>query len=118
MSVAIEEKRIRSLFDRVETVEDVARTLPEDDERRARSCWRFPVPRWRTRAPSGRSLRLGCSASAKDCQGVGCSGTDRGRSADSAATAGFGSVHQVSQIVRELREHGNDATCWMRCGGG
>src|SRR5258706_10148402 len=36
MSVAIEEKRIRSLFDRVETVEDVARTLPEDDERRAR----------------------------------------------------------------------------------
>src|SRR5258706_15160367 len=36
MSVAIEEKRIRSLFDRVETVEDVPRTLPEDDERRAR----------------------------------------------------------------------------------
>lgn len=36
MSIAIEEKRIRSLLDRVETVEDVARTLPEGDERRAR----------------------------------------------------------------------------------
>lgn len=36
MSIAVEEQRIRSLFDRVETVEDVARTLPEDDERRAK----------------------------------------------------------------------------------
>jgi hypothetical protein len=36
MSIAIEEQRIRSLFDRVEAVEDVARTLPEDDERRAK----------------------------------------------------------------------------------
>jgi len=32
----VEEKRLRSLFERVEVVEDVARTLPEDDERRAR----------------------------------------------------------------------------------
>lgn len=36
MTIAIEEKRIRSLFSRVETVEEVARTLPEDDERRAK----------------------------------------------------------------------------------
>ena len=36
MSIAIEEQRIRSLIDRVEAVEDVARTLPEDDERRAK----------------------------------------------------------------------------------
>jgi hypothetical protein len=36
MSIAVEEQRIRSLFDRVEAVEDVARTLPEDDERRAK----------------------------------------------------------------------------------
>jgi hypothetical protein len=36
MSIAVEEHRIRSLFDRVEAVEDVARTLPEDDERRAK----------------------------------------------------------------------------------
>lgn len=35
MTIAIEERRVRSLFDRVEAVEDVARTLPEDDERRA-----------------------------------------------------------------------------------
>jgi DNA-binding transcriptional MerR regulator len=36
MSIAIEEQRIRSLFDRVEAVEDVARSLPEGDERRAK----------------------------------------------------------------------------------
>ena len=36
MSIAIEEQRMRSLFDRVEAVEDVARTLPENDERRAK----------------------------------------------------------------------------------
>ena len=36
MSIAIEERRIRALIDRVEAVEDVARTLPEHDERRAR----------------------------------------------------------------------------------
>ncbi len=36
MSIAVEEQRIRSLFDRVEAVEDVARTLPEGDERRAK----------------------------------------------------------------------------------
>ncbi len=32
----VEERRLRSLFERVEVVEDVARTLPEDDERRAK----------------------------------------------------------------------------------
>jgi len=36
MTIAIEEERIRSLLDRVEAVEDVARTLPEDDERRVK----------------------------------------------------------------------------------
>lgn len=36
MTIAIEETRIRSLFSRVETVEEVARTLPEGDERRAK----------------------------------------------------------------------------------
>lgn len=36
MTIAIEEKRLRDLFERVEVVEDVARTLPEGDERRAK----------------------------------------------------------------------------------
>ena len=36
MSIAVEEERIRGLFDRVEAVEEVACTLPEDDERRAK----------------------------------------------------------------------------------
>ncbi len=36
MTIAVEEKRVRNLFEWVETVEDVASTLAEDDERRAR----------------------------------------------------------------------------------
>jgi hypothetical protein len=36
MSVSTEEQRIRNLFDRVETIEEVAVTLPEGDDRRAR----------------------------------------------------------------------------------
>jgi hypothetical protein len=36
MTVAVEEARIRRLLERVETVEDVANTFDEDDERRAR----------------------------------------------------------------------------------
>ena len=36
MTIAVEERRLRSLFERVEAVEDVARTLAEDDERRAK----------------------------------------------------------------------------------
>jgi DNA-binding transcriptional MerR regulator len=36
VTIAVEEKRVRNLFERIETVEDVANTLPEDDERRAR----------------------------------------------------------------------------------
>jgi len=36
MTIAVEERRVRNLFERVETVEDVACSLAEDDERRAR----------------------------------------------------------------------------------
>jgi hypothetical protein len=36
MTVAIEERRLRSQFERIEVIEDIARTLPEGDERRER----------------------------------------------------------------------------------
>src|ERR1039457_5024923 len=36
MIIAVEEKRVRSLFERVEAVEEVAETLADDDERRAK----------------------------------------------------------------------------------
>jgi hypothetical protein len=36
MSVATEEQRIRSLFERVEAIEEVAGTLAEDDDRRTK----------------------------------------------------------------------------------
>jgi hypothetical protein len=43
VTIAIEERRVRSLFDRVEAVEGVARTLPEDDERRATLLEAMPL---------------------------------------------------------------------------
>ncbi len=36
MSVSAEERRVRNLFERVETIEEVAVTLPEGDGRRER----------------------------------------------------------------------------------
>jgi hypothetical protein len=36
VTIAIEERRLRNLFERVEAVEDVADTLAEDDDRRAK----------------------------------------------------------------------------------
>jgi hypothetical protein len=36
MSVSTEEQRIRNLFERVETIEEVAVTLPQGDDRRTR----------------------------------------------------------------------------------
>jgi DNA-binding transcriptional MerR regulator len=36
VTLAVEEQRIRSLFERVEVVEEVAQTLPPGDERRAK----------------------------------------------------------------------------------
>ena len=49
MTIAVEERRLRSLFERVEAVEDVARTLAEDDERRAKRR----TARSRRKAPCG-----------------------------------------------------------------
>jgi hypothetical protein len=43
MSVSAEERRIRNLFERVETIEEVAITLPEGDDR-------FPIKRGNTLA--------------------------------------------------------------------
>jgi hypothetical protein len=108
MSVAIEEKRIRSLFDRVEAVEDIALTLPEDDERRARllevsnaaladeSIIR-PVIAARLLGLSEKTIRAWVS------QGVIVAAQVTPR-----LLLDLQSVHQVSHIVRELRAHGKD----------
>jgi hypothetical protein len=108
MSIAIEEQRIRSLFDRAETVEDVARTLPEDDERRIRLLEVSsatladggpvrPVIAARLLGLSEKTVRAWVS------QGV----ITAARRAPRLLLDPH-SVHLVSHILRDLREHGKD----------
>lgn len=108
MSIATEESRIRSLFDRAETVEDVARTLPEDDERRTRLLAVSsatlddggairPVIAARLLGLSEKTIRAWAS------HGVITIAQEAPR-----LLLDPHSVHQVSHILRELRKHGRD----------
>jgi len=108
MSVAIEEKRIRSLFDRVETVEDVARTLPEDDERRARllEVSSATLADESTVRPVIAARLLGLSE--KTVRAWAAQGLIAAAQRTPRLLLDLQSVHQVSHIVRELREHGKD----------
>jgi DNA-binding transcriptional MerR regulator len=103
MSIAVEERRIRSLLDWVETVEDVARTLPEDDERRARLLdvsnaalqdegTIRPVIAARLLGLSEKTIRTWAS------QGVLATAQRTPR-----LLLDPRSVHEISHIVRELR---------------
>jgi hypothetical protein len=108
MTIAIEEKRIRSLFDRVETVEDVARTLPEGDERRARllEVSNAALAEEGTIRPVIAARLLGLSEKtirAWVAQGVIAVAQPAPR-----LLLDLQSVHAISHIVRELREHGKD----------
>lgn len=108
MSIATEEQRVRILFDRAETVEDVARTLPEEDERRARLLEVSnatladggairPVIAARLLGLSEKTIRAWVS------QGV-ITATRR----SPRLLLDPHSVHLVSHILRELREHRKD----------
>src|SRR5258706_15398323 len=108
MSVAIEEKRIRSLFDRVETVEDVARTLPEDDERRARllEVSNAALADEGTIRPVIAARLLGLSE--KTVRGGGSQGVIVAAQRTPRLLLDLQSVHQISHIVRGRRAHGQD----------
>lgn len=108
MSVAIEEKRIRSLFDRVETVEDIARTLPEDDERRARllEVSNAALADESTIRPVIAARLLGLSE--KTVRAWVSQGVIAAAQRTPRLLLDLQSVHQVSHIVRELRAHGKD----------
>ncbi len=108
MTIAIEERRVRSLFDRVEAVEDVARTLPEDDERRATllQVSRAALADEGTIRPVIAARLLGLSEK-----------TVRAWAAQGALTVAqrtprllldVQSVHVISHIVRDLRALGKD----------
>jgi len=108
MSIVIEEKRIRSLLDRVETVEDVARTLPEDDERRAKllEVSNAALADERTIRPVIAARLLGLSE--KTVRAWVSQGVIAVAQRTPRLLLDLQSVHLVSHILRELREHGKD----------
>jgi hypothetical protein len=108
MSIAIEEKRIRGAFDRAEAVEDVARTLPEDDERRARLLAVSTAT-----LSDGGAIRPVIAArllglSEKTVRAWAAQGAIAVAQRKPRLLLDPQSVHLVSHVVRELREHGKD----------
>lgn len=108
MSVATEEQRIRNLIERVETIEEVAGTLPEDDDRRARllAVSRDALAEEGIVRPVIAAKILGLSEK-----------TVRAWAAAGLLTAGqrsprllldLPSVHAISHALREIRADGLD----------
>jgi hypothetical protein len=106
MSVATEEQRIRSLFERVEAIEEVAGTLPAGDDRRARllAVSRDALAEEGSVRPVIAAKILGLSEK-----------TVRAWAAAGLLAAGQGSprllldvpsVHAISHVLREVRADG------------
>jgi len=108
MSIAVEEQRIRSLFDRVETVEDVARTLPEDDERRAKllAVSDAALAEEGTVRPVIAARLLGLSE--KTVRAWANQGVLAVAQRAPRLLLDVRSVHEVSHILRDLRALGRD----------
>jgi DNA-binding transcriptional MerR regulator len=108
MSIAIEEQRIRSLFDRIETVEDIARTLPEGDERRARllEVSNAELADEGTIRPVIAAKLLGLSE--KTVRTWASQGAITVAQRSPRLLLDLHSVHRISHILRELREHRKD----------
>jgi hypothetical protein len=108
MTIAVEEKRVRSLFERVEAVEEVAETLADDDERRAKllAVSNAALAEEGTIRPVIAARLLGLSER-----------TVRAWAAEGVLTIAqrtprllldVQSVHAISHIIRELRSLGKD----------
>jgi hypothetical protein len=108
MSIAVEETRVRNLFDRVETVEEVAATLPENDGRRAKllEVTSAALAEEATIRPVIAARLLGLSEK-----------TVRAWAADAVLVVvarkprlllDVHSVHAISHILRDLRARGKD----------
>src|SRR5216684_4151588 len=108
MTIAVEEKRVRSLFDRVEAVEDVARTLPENDERRAKllAVSNAALADEGTIRPVIAARLLGLSE--KTVRAWVSQGVIVAAQRTPRLLLDLQSVHQISHIVRGLRAHGKD----------
>jgi hypothetical protein len=108
MSVAVEEQRIRSLFDRVEAVEDVAMTLPEDDDRRAKllAVSSATLADEGTVRPVIAARLLGLSE--RTVRAWAKRGVLAVAQRDPRLLLDLQSVHEVRHIVRDLRALGKD----------
>jgi len=108
MTIAVEEKRARSLFDRVEAVEDVARTLPEDDERRAKllAVSTAALADEGTIRPVIAAKLLGLSE--KTVRAWAEQGVLTVAQRTPRLLLDVQSVHLVSHVIRELRALGKD----------
>jgi len=106
MSVSAEERRIRNLFERVETIEEVAVTLPEDDDRRARllALTRDALAEEAAVRPVIAAKILGLSE--KTVRAWADAGLLATRQRSPRLLLDVPSVHRVSHVLRELREEG------------
>jgi hypothetical protein len=108
MTIAVEEKRVRSLFERVEVVEDVARTLPEDDDRRAKllAVSDGALAEEGTIRPVIAARLLGLSE--KTVRAWVAAGVLAVARRSPRLVLDIRSVHAVSHLVGELRAAGQD----------
>jgi hypothetical protein len=108
MTVAVEERRLRRLFERVEAVEGVAMTLAEDDERRARllAVSDSALADEGTVRPVIAAKILGLSE--KTVRGWAEAGVLTVARHSPRLLLDVRSVHVVSHLVSELRAAGQD----------
>lgn len=108
MTIAMEEKRLRSLFERVEVVEDVARTLPEGDERRDKllAVSDSALAEERTIRPVIAARLLGLSD--KTVRAWAAAGVLPVAQRSPRLLLDVRGVHAVSHLISELRASGQD----------
>lgn len=106
MSVATEEQRIRNLFERVETIEEVAGTFPGNDDRRARllAVSRDALAEEGTVRPAIAAKILGLSE--KTVRAWAAAGLLSTRQHSPRLLLDVPSVHEVSHVLREIRADG------------
>ena len=106
MSVSAEERRILNLFERVETIEEVAVTLPEGDDRRTRllALSRDALAEEAAVRPVIAAKILGLSE--KTVRAWADAGLLATRQRSPRLLLDVPSVHLVSHVLRELREEG------------
>ena len=108
MTIAFEEKRVRSLFERVEAVEEVAETLADDDGRRAKllAVSSAALAEEGTIRPVIAARLLGLSE--KTVRAWATEGVLTIAQRTPRLLLDVQSVHAISHIIRELRSLGKD----------